>query len=425
MRILLLAMGSRGDVQPMLALGDRLRREGFAVSVAAAADFAGLVAEHGLDVEPLSFGIMEGVRSELGQKWLGGTSTNQQREAYLMRKVVRYVAEPLADDLIRLTDRADAFVSGPMTFEAMEALASRAAKPHVFAMFQPTWPTAQGRSATFALRPQQTSWLNRAWGWAAAYAAWDVVRSPGGVVRRRLGLPRATFRQYVAAARRVPTVLAVSPRIVPRAPEWGANLTTTGFWFAPRSSPWEPPRGLSDFLATGPPPVYLGLGSMATADPAGVVRAFVDALARLGRRGVLSAGWAGLPAEDLPDSVLAIDDVPHDALFPQMSVVIHHGGAGTTAAALRAGVPQVVVPHIADQPYWGRRVHELGVGAAPMHRKHLSADRLAAAIASASHPEVERAAVALGAGIRAEDGVGKATRVIRAALEEPAQRHTT
>jgi UDP:flavonoid glycosyltransferase YjiC (YdhE family) len=244
------------------------------------------------------------------------------------------------------------------------------------------------------------------------------------VIRRRLGLPRASFREYVAAARRVPTVLGVSPRVVPPAPEWGPNLTPTGFWFVERTTPWEVPRELSSFLAGGPPPVYLGLGSMATADPAGVVLAFTAALQRLGRRGVLNAGWARLHSEDLPDTVLAIDGAPHDELFPRMSVVIHHGGAGTTAAALRAGVPQVVVPHIADQPYWGRRVHELGVGAAPIHRKHLSADLIVSAITSASRPEVVRAADVMGEGIRDEDGVGNATDAIRAALARPAQRHT-
>ena len=408
----------------MLALGQRLRREGLTVVVGAAADFGPLVAEHGLDFEPFAFGMMDGVRSELGQKWLGGTSTSQQREAYLMRKAVRHVAEPLADDLLRLADRADAFVSGPLTFEAMEVLASRVGKHHVFAMFQPTWPTALGASAAFALRPRSTSMLNRLWGWAAAFAAWDVVRSTGGVVRRRLGLTRASFREYVGAARTVPTLLAVSPRIVPPAPEWGPNLTTTGFWFVDRATPWEAPPDLARFLSHGSPPVYLGLGSMATADPGEVVRAFTTALERLGLRGVLDAGWGRLHDEDLPETVLPIDGAPHDVLFPQMSVVIHHGGAGTTAAALRAGIPQVVVPHIADQPYWGRRVHELGVGAAPIHRKHLSADRLAAAIRSASRPEVQRAATALGEEVRAEDGVGKAMAAIRAALAKPAQRHT-
>lgn len=411
MRILLLGMGSRGDVQPMLALGQRLRREGYDVSLAAARDFAPLVARHGLAFEPLSFEVREGVQSELGRRWLGGTSTSRLREARLMRQVVRTIAEPLAEDLLRLVDRADAFVSGPLTFEAMGPLARWAGKPHVVAMFQPTWPTVRGPSATFALRPETDSRLNLAHGWVAAFAAWQVLRPPGDVVRRRLGLPKGSFRSNVAAGRRAPTLLAVSPGVVPRAPEWGANVTMTGFWSV-EEPPWEPAPELADFIAAGPPPVYLGLGSMATQDPAGVVRMFTETLERLGRRGVLAAGWAELRSRDLPASVLAIEGAPHGHLFPHVSVVVHHGGAGTTAAALRAGVPQAAVPRIADQHYWGRRVHELGVGAAPIPRRDLTVDRLMAAIEAAARPETVTAAALLGERLRTEDGVDVATGVI-------------
>jgi UDP:flavonoid glycosyltransferase YjiC (YdhE family) len=395
----------------MLALGQRLCREGYAVSLAAARDFAPLVERQGLDFEPLSFEVREGVQSELGRRWLGGTSTNRLREARLMRQVVRTIAEPLAGDLLRLVDHADAFVSGPLTSEAMGPLARWAGKPHVVAAFQPTWPTVRGPSATFALRPEADSWLNIVHGWSAALAAWQVLRPPGDVVRRRLGLPRGRFRGYVEAARRTPTMLAVSPSVVPRAPEWGTNVTTTGFWFV-EESPWAPSPELADFLAAGPPPVYLGLGSMATRDPGEVVRTFVAALDRLGRRGILAAGWADLRSRDLPASVLAIDGAPHGHLVPRLSVVVHHGGGGTTAAALRAGVPQVVVPHIADQPYWGRRVQALGVGAAPIARKDLSVERLVTAIPDASFPGVARAAALLGEKIRGENGVGVAAAVI-------------
>jgi UDP:flavonoid glycosyltransferase YjiC (YdhE family) len=162
-------------------------------------------------------------------------------------------------------------------------------------------------------------------------------------------------------------------------------------------------------------PVYLGFGSMATSDPEGVVRTFVETVERLGRRGVISAGWARLHSRDLPDSVLPIGEVPHRWLFPRMAAVVHHGGAGTTAAAFRAGVPQVVVPHIADQPYWGRRVHELGVGPPPVRRKDLGVDGLVGALEVALRPEARSAAYALGERIRAEDGVGEAVRLLSAA----------
>ena len=420
MRVLLLGMGSRGDVEPMLALGCRLKDAGYAVSLAAASDFRELVTGRGLDFEPFSFDVQEGASSDLGRKWLGGSSANQQREALLMRQVVRYIAEPLADDLIRLVDRADAFVASAMTFEAMEPLARRAGKPLVHTMFQPTWPTAEGASSTFALRPGSRSWLNSAWSWGAAFAAWDVLRSPGGVMRRRLGMPPASFREYVAAARRTPTILAASPWVVPRPPEWGRAIRQTGFWFGEADPTWTPPADLAAFLgedlvpahSTADAPVYLGFGSMATEDPEGVVRTFVEAMRRLGRRGVVSAGWARLHADDLPDTVLPIGEVPHAWLFPRVAAVIHHGGAGTTASAFRAGVPQVIVPHIADQPYWGRRVHELGVGPAPLRRKDLTVDALNAAVSAALRPEASSAAYDLGTRIRAEDGVGDAVRIL-------------
>lgn len=412
MRVLLLGMGSRGDVEPMLALGARLQHSGYAVSLAAAADFRGLVTSRGLDFEPFSFDVEAGATSDLGRRWLGGSSANQQREAFLMRQVVRFIAEPLAEDLVRLVDRADAFVASAMTFEAMEPLARRVGKPLVHAMFQPTWPTANGPSSTFALRPGVDSWLNSAWSWGAAFAAWDVLRSPGGVMRRRLGMPRATFHEYVAAARRTPTLLAVSRHVVPPAPECGPAVRQTGFWFGEPDPGWAPSAELAAFLEVGPPPIYLGFGSMATRDPEGVVRTFVETVERLGRRGVVSAGWARLHAADLPASVLPVAEVPHGWLFPRMAAVIHHGGAGTTAAAFRAGVPQVIVPHIADQPYWGRRVHELGVGSPPIRRKDLDVGRLVHALGWALGPGPGSAAYALGERIRAEDGVGEAVQLL-------------
>lgn len=480
MRILLLGMGSRGDVEPMLALGCRLKRDGYAVSLAAAADFRELVVGRGLDVESFSFDVQEGATSELGRRWLGGSSASQRREALLMRQVVQAIAEPLADDLIRLVDRADAFVVSALTFEAMEPLARRAGKPLVHVMFQPTWPTRHGRSSTFALRPSGSSSLNLAWSWAAAVAAWDVFRSPGGVMRRRLGMPRASFGAYVAAGRRTPTILAASAQVVPPAPDWAPAVRQTGFWYADPDPAWTPPPALSAFLAAPPgasspplarnvecaesaafdnpglpltgsshpveraesaqvgggqatrgssiqahstrgearqgrdeePPVYLGFGSMPTDDPERVVRTFVEALQHVGRRGVISSGWAQLHAYDLPDTVLAVGEVPHSWLFPRMAAAVHHGGAGTTAAAFRAGVPQVVVPHIADQPFWGRRVHELGVGAAPFHRKNLGVDRLVAALEVALAPGASSAAYELGERIRAEDGVGDAATLV-------------
>ena len=422
MRVLLVGMGSRGDVQPFVALGEALSSRGYAVSIAAAGEFRDLVLGRGLDFEPLSFDLRAGIESDIGREWLGGSSTNQVREARLMRGAMRHVATELADDLERLVGSADAVVSSALTFDAVELLAAATRTRHIHATFQPVWPSAFGESSTFALRPVSRSVLNLGWSWLAAQAAWWVVRSTGDVLRRRRGLPQRTMLGYAAAARRTPTLLAASPIVVPAPPDWPASIRQTGFWFPAASDPSDPSGpsavdpALRAFVDEGPAPVYLGFGCMPTGNPIRVVSAFGSALRRTGRRGVVSSGWADLGAVPLPVDVLAVEAVPHDWLFPRCAAVVHHGGAGTTAAALRAGTPQVVVPHIADQPYWGRRVAELGVGSAPLPRKHFDADRLGRSVEMALSPAVTSAARDLGARMRAENGADEAANLVHELL---------
>ncbi|WP_404389261.1 glycosyltransferase [Humibacillus xanthopallidus] len=445
MRVLLVGMGSRGDVQPLLALAPRLEQLGYAVSLAAAADFRELVEAHGVRFEPLSFDLEGPLRTGLGREGLQGSATNQVREARLMRQVVAQTAEALASDLERLVADTDAVVSGALTFDAVDALVSaggRASKPHVYAVFAPVWPSAHGPSVALALRPGSTSRFNLAWSMLAGRVAFDLFRPPGDLIRRRRGLPRNTFRGYVAAARRTPTLLAASPAVVPPAPDWPLALRQTGYWVragvvgegagagegatgggdGDRGSGGLEPA-LEQFLVDGPPPAYIGFGSMPTADPVGVARDILAVLDRLGLRGVVSEGLAGLVAPTTPGpgsaghgSVIGVGATGHEALFPRCAVIVHHGGAGTTAAAVRAGVPQVVVPHAADQPYWGRRLADLGVAAGPIARKDLTPMRLQRALEVALSPEARRAAYLLGERVRAEDGAGDAAALIHAHL---------
>lgn len=412
MRVLLLGMGSRGDVQPFIALGERLVERGYAVSLAAAPDFRELVAGHGIEFEPFSFELEEGVNSELGREWLGGSSTNQIREARLMRRVVAWTAERLAADLRRLIAGADAVVSSALTFDAADSLTAETQVLHASVLFQPMWPSRHGPSSAFALRPRAHSWLNLAWSLLAGRAAFDIVRPAGDLLRRELGVRPRSFTGYAGALRRTPTLLAVSPAVVPSAPDWPPGLQQTGFWFGSAEATGPPDRSLERFVDEGPPPVYLGLGSMPTADPGFVVRTFAEVLRRRGGRGVVGAGLAGLgrhPAADAPPgSILVVENPSHEWLFPRCATVVHHGGAGTTAAAFRAGVPQVVVPHIADQPYWARRVHELGCGPKPLPRKRFDVARLGRALDEAMAPSARSAAYGLGVRVRVQDGAGHA-----------------
>ena len=187
----------------------------------------------------------------------------------------------------------------------------------------------------------------------------------------------------------------------------------TGYWFLDPAADWQPQPELLDFLASGPPPIYIGFGSMASRQPRATADMALEALRRTGQRGVLYAGWGGLHKEDLPDSVFMVGSTPHSWLFPRMAAVVHHGGAGTTAAGLAAGVPAVITPFFADQPFWAQRVYELGAGPKPVPRRKLTAENLAAAIEAALSDATIRARVAtLGARIRAENGVAAAVALI-------------
>ena len=436
MRILLLGMGSRGDVQPLVALGQRLRRRGYAVSLAAPADLGHVVAGSGVDFEPLSFDLEGPLRAGPGRESLRGSAWTQVREARLMRQVMAVRAGALASDVSCLVEEADVVVSGALTFDLVDALLSTGgsgrgggraggrrgpAKPHLYAVFAPVWPSAHGDSVALALRPRSSSQVNLVWSSLAGHVAFDLFRPAGDVVRRRKGLPRRHFRDYAAAAERTPTLLAASPCVVPPAADWPPALRQTGYWV--RDDPADQPLDLDleAFLSAGAPPVYVGFGSMPTPDPGAVSHDVAAVLGRLGVRGVVSEGLAGLSVDlsagHTRADLVGIRHAPHEMLFPRCSVVVHHGGSGTTAAAVRAGVPQVVVAHAADQPYWGRRMSDLGVAAAPIARKDLTAARLHRALEVALSPGVRAAAYALGERVRAEDGAGDAAHLVDSYLQ--------
>ncbi|MCP4593378.1 MAG: glycosyltransferase family 1 protein, partial [bacterium] len=157
--------------------------------------------------------------------------------------------------------------------------------------------------------------------------------------------------------------------MAPKPSDWGEQAHVTGYWFLDHVSDWQPPADLVRFLESGPPPVYVGFGSMMSRRAEQTTRITLDALKQSGQRGLIATGWGALSQSDLPDEVFLIESVPHDWLFPRTAAVVHHGGAGTTGAGLRAGVPGIVVPFGGDQPFWARRVEALGVGPAPIPRK--------------------------------------------------------
>ena len=413
MRVTLLTVGSRGDVQPYVALGTGLRAAGHAVAVATGPAFEPLVAQHGLEHRRLAVdyeGLME---SPQARALLAGAPWRSLR---FLRETVWPMLRQLLEDGWAAARDAELVVYHPKALAGYH-VAEQLGVPGVLASPLPAFtPTAAFPSPLLPVGNLGGP-LNR----LTAALLLRVSTAPyRGLVnawrRQALGLPPQPplASELERDGQPVATLYGVSPHVVPTPADWPPMAIMTGYWFLDESAGYRPPPELERFLEAGEPPVYVGFGSMAGSDPDRTTRMVVRAVEQAGVRAILATGWGGLATRmPLPSSILAIRSAPHDWLFPRVAAVVHHGGAGTTAAGLRAGRPSVVCPFFGDQPFWGRRVHALGVGPAPIPQKRLLAERLAEAIGAATtDADMRRRAADLGEAIRGEDGIGSAVRHI-------------
>jgi UDP:flavonoid glycosyltransferase YjiC (YdhE family) len=326
-------------------------------------------------------------------------------------RVSEITAAALLDPALRATDAVLCQTPGALYGTD---LAEAAGVPLILLAVMPLARTRQWPHLAFP------AWLGRLPGFTpmsyrlAEQLVWQMFRPSVNRFRRRLGLaPQGLggyFRQLEARA--VPVLNGFSRHVVPRPPDWPAYVHQTGYWH-PHDPAWQPPGDLLRFLEEGPPPVFLGFGSMPVGDAQRVTTILVEALRLSGQRGVLLGGWGGLGAAALPSSVYRLDYAAFEWLFPRMAALVHHGGSGTTGMGLRAGVPAVVVPFAFDQFFWGERVRALGAGPAPVPYAALNTPRLAAAITAAvGDPALRRQAAALGMALQAEDGLAEAAALI-------------
>ena len=208
-------------------------------------------------------------------------------------------------------------------------------------------------------------------------------------------------------------LLACSPTVIPRPDDWSSQyINIPGYFFLDTSDSYQPPIELGGFLSADEPPVCVTFGSMIHRDANRIYRTVLDVLVQTGNRAIILSGWSDFQNFSLPENVLVVDAVPHDWLLPRCKAVIHHGGAGTTAAGLRSGIPNLVVPFAADQPFWGMRVHAIGAGPRPIPVRKLTTNKLITALAEADGDALRNSAQVAGRKIRAEDGVGYAVKLI-------------
>jgi sterol 3beta-glucosyltransferase len=406
MRVAIASLGSRGDVQPMAALAVTLSRRGHDIRLITHQGCAAAINEPGIDLRLINCDLRAQLSTVEGRQYLH-YGPNVLARLRAMRAIVRRNLRVLWSGLAEHSQDTELFVCEVNSLALMESIAERRGLPCVPVFFQPRVPVFyQTRDLSFPY-PSLPGWVNRLIHHLYDQVVWQAMRSLVNDGRREMfGLPPWPLFGPFVRREAHSVLIAFSRHILPRPVDFGAELT--GYWFLDKPSAWQPPSELVEFLQAGPPPIYVGFGSMSF-DPAAMTALVLGAIAETGCRAVIAAGWGGLrPNLPLPN-IFTLEEAPHDWLFPRMAAVVHHGGAGTMAAALRAGVPSVLVPFTMDQFFSSRILALKGVAPKPVPQARLSASALGRAIRLALDDRAMRKrAVALSTLIQEEDGVARA-----------------
>jgi sterol 3beta-glucosyltransferase len=396
MRIIIPGIGSRGDVQPYLNLAQGLLAAGHEVVLATNPTLVPLAESYGIPAAPVGKPVDMG---QAGADLMARSFDNMWVGMIRVMQLGAKLVEEAYPDILQAARGADLLIATDTAAGIPEA--ETLGIPWISVTLQP------GRIPTPNPNP---GFFDR----AVMPLLGRLFVLPTNRFRRRVGAPAVKDLAGLMSQRMV--LLPVSPSVAPAHPSWPAHVRQTGYWYDRRAVSFTPPPDLLDFIAAGEPPIAVSLGVMSHSGQQAYegARIVLEAVCQAGVRAVVQGWDAAFRQLSLPAQVYHAGSLPHGWLFPQMRAVVHHGGFGTTASVLGAGVPGVVVPHVIDQFYWGMRVNELGVGPKPISRGKLTVPALTAAIRQAVEDEAMRAkAAALGQQIRAEpDGVDEAVRLI-------------
>lgn len=419
MKVLIITFGSRGDVQPYVALGRGLQAAGHRVTLCTAARFESFIREHDLEYGYMTDEFLQLIETDLGRNIIEKAS-GIGGIIHSVLKMLKYL-KPITQKMIMdswETAKAvepDLIIFHPKILGAA-AIAEKLGIPVVMANLQPIMvPTAEFPMAGMPSRSLGKRY-NRAT-YRLVQAGLNMYRKTVNDFRQNTlhldPVPKSSNMLCTAGGEPIPILHGYSPHVVPRPNDWPEQATVNGYWFLEPEASWQPSARLKSFLDAGEAPVYIGFGSMAGRNPRKLAQIAIEALTQAKLRGILATGWGGLEAEDLPEHILKIEDAPHEWLFPRTAAMVHHGGAGTTGAALRAGKPMTICPFIADQPFWGDHIHALGVGPKAIPQKKLTVQKLTRALQDMMHDTSMRdRAEELGRVIRDENGVESSVELI-------------
>lgn len=418
MIITLLAGGSRGDTQPYIALGSALQKAGHTARVATHENYADFVKSFGLEFFPIR-GDVRKITASMGANQ--AMSADNPLKVLLSFKTLQSLVFDLQQDFFNACQGSDAIVYHPGLTIGYFA-ARQLGIPAVFAPPFPMTPTRAYPALLFYDKVRLGGAVNRITHKLFEQIMWSASNAPVSQFwKKQFGrLPEGFASPYgKQTSQRYPTITSCSPSVFPKPADWPEHVHMTGYWFLDDEPDWQPSPDLLNFLQSGEPPIYVGFGSVGNPTQAvQTTQLVINALQRSGQRGILATGWNAMAKQtDLPESIFMLESAPHAWLFPKMAAVVHHGGAGTTGAGLRAGVPSIIIPSSNDQFAWAQRVFELGVGPKPIPRKKLTVENLSEAFNVARSASIKSAAQDLGRKIQNENGLQAAIRVIERCFE--------
>ncbi|XP_027093720.2 sterol 3-beta-glucosyltransferase UGT80A2 isoform X1 [Coffea arabica] len=412
LQIVMLIVGTRGDVQPFIAIGKKLQDYGHRVRLATHSNFKEFVLTSGLEFYPLGGDpkVLAGYMVKNKGFLPSGPSEipiqrNQIKE--IINSLLPACKEPDVDTGIPF--KADAIIANPPAYGHTHVAEALKVPLHIF-FTMPWTPTSEF--------PHPLSRVKQPAGYRLSYQIvdsliWLGIRDMINDARKKkLKLRPVTYLSGSQGSESdIPHGYIWSPHLVPKPKDWGQKVDVVGFCFLDLASNYQPPEPLVNWLNAGPKPIYIGFGSLPVQEPEKMTQIIVEALEKTGQRGIINKGWGGLGNLAEPkDFIYLLDNVPHDWLFLQCAAVVHHGGAGTTAAGLKAACPTTVVPFFGDQPFWGERVHARGVGPPPIPVDEFTLPKLVYAINFMLDAEVKERAVELAKAMEDEDGVTGAVR---------------
>ena len=404
MRVLLSTIGSRGDVQPLVALALQLRVLGQEVRLCVPPDFSAWIEGLGIPVTPIG--------PELRSTGKASPSAAVPYTPEQRRQMMNAMVTTQFETITAAARGCDIIVAATGLQVATRSVAEKMDIPYIFAAFCPAvLPSPQHAPPVYGIRGQTPApaTANNRELWARDAAVFnDAFGTALNSLRESVGLPPVSdVRSHIFADR---PWLAADPILAPWPDPTDHAVCQISAWILPDERPLSPE--LETFLETGEPPVYFGFGSIRA--PQGLSQVMVQTARALGRRSIISRGWADLSLVDNEPDCLAIGEVNQQALFKRVAAVVHHGGAGTTTAAALTGTPQVVIPQMFDQHYWARRIHHLGIGTAHVPGTP-TPDSLTSALKHTLQPDVTARAQSIAAGMRRDGAQVAAQDLITAA----------